>query len=124
MNRKFTLKLPGDIKFALCESLVFTCCTLVTFYRSGLEHDSDSQQWRPHMEKELFDCDCHITVKGVANCNSYAIFFSIGVSTSWRRGKVVQSSLKLLQRDLGRIVEQMAKKEKKGFLPGTFLTLK
>ena len=31
MNRKFTLKLQGDITVTRCESLVFTSCTLVTF---------------------------------------------------------------------------------------------
>ena len=50
--------------------------------------------------------------------------YSIGVSTGWRRGKVVQSSPKLLWEDLMRIVEQRTKKEKEGFLPETFLTLK
>ena len=51
-------------------------------------------------------------------------FFSIGVSTGWRRGKVVKSSLKLFWRDLVRMGNQGQGRRKKVFLPETFLTLK
>ena len=30
--------------------------------RSGLEQDSDDQQWRPLVEKELLASDCIVTV--------------------------------------------------------------